>query len=201
MRKLLVLIIILLIITGCGVFKKDTQPNNMVLTNKKILMVVAPKDFRDEEYLEPKKVLEEAGVLIKVASIKGGIAKGVGGTEIRIDLVVDEANVDEFDAVLFVGGPGMAEMVDNEKLQNLAREFYDKGKLTTAICVAPAILAKAGILKGKNATSWSGVEKDLKENGAHYTAEKVTQDGKLITADGPSSAKEFGEKIVEELKK
>ena len=172
----------------------------MILTNKKVLMVIPPKDFRDSEYNEPRQVIENSGAEIKVGSIQSGIAIGAEGTKVQIDLTVSEVNVEDFDAVVFVGGPGMAQIIDDESLQVLAKKFYDTGKLTAAICVAPAILAKAGILSGKQVTAWAGVKEDLESAGANFTGESVTVDGNVITGNGPATAKEFGEKIVEELK-
>jgi protease I len=201
-RKILTLSILIILLSGCSLLfsKKQPSANNMALQNKKVLMVVAPINFRDEEYTEPRKVLEASGAEIKTASIQSGTARGVGGTEAKIDLTVSDVSVSDFDAVAFIGGPGMAEIVGDESLQILARKFYDAGKLTTAICVAPSILAKAGILKGKQATSFSSVEKDLEDGGALYTGKDVAVDGKIITANGPEAAKKFGERIVEALK-
>lgn len=168
--------------------------------SKKVLMVVAPRDFRDEEYLEPRQVLEKGGIAVKVASLNLGEAKGTGGTIAPIDLTIDRVSAEDFDAVLFVGGPGMVNLVSNQRLTKLAKSFSEAGKLTTAICVAPAILAKAGVLTGKKSTAWSGVKSDLTGGGAVYTGESVTVDGQIITANGPAAAKEFGEKVLEALK-
>ncbi|MFH1522644.1 MAG: DJ-1/PfpI family protein [Patescibacteria group bacterium] len=168
-------------------------------TNK-ILMVIAPQLFRDQEYTEPRKIFEENGIEVSVASIQGGKAIGAEGTEVNIDLTVSEVSVEDFEAVVFIGGPGMAQIIDDESLQVLAKKFYNAGKLTAAICVAPSILAKAGIFDNKRATVWADNKDDLIAGGADYTGESVTIDGKIITADGPSSAKEFGEKIAEALK-
>ena len=162
-------------------------------------MVVSPIDFQDKEYNDSREILEGAGALIKVASIQGEVAKGASGTEVSLDLTVSEVNIDDFDAVVFIGGGGMVEIIDDESLQVLAKKFYNADKLITAICVAPAILAKAGILEGKQATSWDGAKEDLRIGGAIYTGDVVTQDKKIITGNGPMAAKEFGEKIVEVL--
>lgn len=172
----------------------------MSLSDKKVLMVIAPKDFRDAEYTEPREVIEASGVGVKIASIQGGIAIGAEGTKVQIDLTVSQANVEDYDAVVFIGGPGMVEIISDDSLQVLAKKFYDAGKLTAAICVAPAILAKQGILSDKKATAWSGVKGDLEAGGADYTGGAVAVDGKIITASGPAAAREFGEKIVEALK-
>lgn len=173
---------------------------NRLNMNKKILMVIAPQNFRDEEYLEPRQALESGGVEVKVASLISGAAKGAGGTLASIDLLVEEARPEDFDGVLFVGGQGMAGLVGDERLTNLARAFFKAGKLVSAICIAPMILAKADLLKNKKATVWSGAAEDLKNQGANYQGEGVFVDGQIITGSGPKVAREFGEKILEMLK-
>jgi len=174
------------------------------LTNKKVVIVVASKDFRDEEYLTPKKVLEDRGVEIKTASDKSGIAKGAGDAEAKVDLLVSDVKPADFDAVIFIGGAGALVCLNNEDSYKLTQSTIEQGKILAAICIAPVILARAGILKDKQATVWSSpLDKSsietLKENGAKYVGGAVVIDGKIITANGPSAAKEFGEKIVEEL--
>jgi len=162
-------------------------------------MVVVPRDFRDAEYSEPRKLFEEAGAKVQVASIQPGVAIGAEGLEVNIDLTVGQAEPEKFDAVVFVGGPGMLEIIDDESLQVLAKKFYGEEKITASICAASAILAQAGILEGKTATGWSGVRETMEEGGAKFSPESVVVDGKIITADGPASAREFGEEIVKAL--
>jgi len=202
MKHLIIFLTLSLLLTGCAVKKDIAQPSggDMTLINKKILMVIAPKDFRDPEYNEPRQVIENSGAEVKVASIQSGTSVGAEGTVVQIDLTVSEVMIEDFDAVVFVGGPGMAQIVDDDSLQVLAKKFYDAGKLTAAICVAPAILAKAGILSGRQATAWAGVKGDLENAGAVFTGDSITVDGNVITGSGPAAAKEFGEKIVEVLK-
>ncbi len=159
-------------------------------------MVIAPTDFRDQEYIEPRSVFDEYGIGVKVASIQSGESKGADGTVVKIDLTVSEVNVNDFDAVVFVGGPGMGQIIKDESLQILAKKFYNTNKIVAAICVSPAILAYAGILKNKNATSWLGVKDVLEDNGAVYTGELVSIDGKIVTGNGPGAAHKFGLKIV-----
>lgn len=169
-------------------------------TKKKILMVVAPVDFRDVEYFEPKKVFEVAGLEVKTASIQGGTARGTDGGEAKIDLTASEADPGQFDAVAFIGGPGMAAIVGDESLQILAKKFFDAGKLTAAICVAPAILARAGLLAGNEATSFPDVKADLEQGGATYLDVPVVTSGSIITANGPAAARAFAEAIVANLR-
>lgn len=173
----------------------------MDLSNKKVLMVVAPENFRDEEYLEPRKILEENSVKVIIASIKKGRARGVGGTVVDIDLILNEVQVNDYDGVIFIGGPGMAERIEDQNLIQLAKDFYQAGKIVSAICVAPAILANGGILTGKRATCWEGAKNFLVQSGAVYTGASVEVDGKIITANGPQSAHTFGHQVAEILKK
>ena len=172
---------------------------------KKILMIIAFRDFRDEEYFLPKEIFEKEGFIVKTASTKKGTALGADGGEAEVDFSLDEVDVSQFDAVLFVGGPGALKYLDNEKSYQIAKETLNQEKILGAICIAPVILAKAKVLEGKKATVWSspldktGI-KILKENGAEYLAQDVVQDGKIITANGPQSAKKFAKKILENLK-
>lgn len=168
-------------------------------------MVIAFKDFRDEEYFVPKEILQEAGVEIKTASNREGIAVGADGGEIKIDFLITNADLNNFDAVVFVGGPGCLKNLDNENSYHLVKETLAKDKVLAALCVSPVILAKAGVLKGKEATVWSiplntkSVE-ILEENGAIYKSENVVVDGRIITGDGPASARKFAETLIETLK-
>ena len=171
----------------------------MGLENKKIAMVVANDGFRDPEALEPKEVLENAGAEVKIIAIEGGAAQGDEGAFLPVNETVGQVNVDEYDAVAFIGGPGMAAIVDNQELIGFAKKFFEAGKVTTAICVAPKILANAGVLSGKTATSWDGVKNDLANAGADVLEEDVVVDGKIITASGPRAAKAYGEAIVKAL--
>lgn len=195
----LAILISILFLTGCSA-KNITPAPTKNMSDKKILIVVAPFNFRDVEYSEPRKIFEENGAIIKVASIQRGTAKGADGMEVDINLTAGEINVEDFDAVVFSGGPGMIDIADDESLTILANKFYNANKITAAICSASAVLANAGILQNKQATSWEGVKAILEKNGATYTGDKVTRDGIIITADGPSSVKEFGEAIMNALK-
>ncbi|MCD6429248.1 DJ-1/PfpI family protein [bacterium] len=177
--------------------KEKTMP-------KKALMIIAFKNFRDEEYLEPKEILENGGVEITTASSQLGEAKGSFGNTAKVDLTLEQVNVADYDGVIFVGGPGAVVYQDNTKAQEIARKAVEQDKILAAICIAPTILAKAGVLSGRRATVWTNVldksaAKILEENGATFVKENVVQDGKIITANGPGAAKEFGRKILEEL--
>lgn len=168
----------------------------------RVAMVVAFRDFRDVEYFIPRDVLQGAGAEIVNISSQKGIAIGADGGEVEIDLVPAEFKAEDFDAVVFMGGPGMAKRLDDEDFQRIAKETVRANKVLGAICIAPALLAKAGVLKGKKATVWSGpLERSpiriLEEGGAIYQDEDVVIDGKVVTAKGPTAAKEFAEAVIQ----
>ena len=173
------------------------------METKKILMVVAPKNFREEEFSEPKKVFENNGLNVTIASKGTAQATGIFGSKVEVDIDIEDVNVDEYSAVVFIGGGGSSIYYDDQTTLKVTREAYQKGKVLAAICIAPGILAKAGILNGKKATIWESGDREfskmLEEGGATYTGANVEQDGKIITANGPQVAKEFGERIVKAL--
>ncbi len=164
-------------------------------------MIVAFRNFKDEEYFTPKKILEDAGAKVITVSSKKGKALGADGGDIDVDLTLEELKPENCDAVIFVGGGGAVAYIDNAECYRIAREIIARDKILGAICVAPVILAKCGALRGKKATVWSlplnkWPIKILKENGAEYVDKNIVIDGKIITANGPSSAEEFAKEII-----
>jgi protease I len=219
---ILVFIIVILIAGGFLIYQNLTQKSKITMTekslenaegkpsasygvNKKVAMVIAFKDFRDEEYFVPREILEEAGAEVKTASNKKGTAIGADGGEVEVDFLVSEINPVEFDAIVFIGGPGALKNLDNEDSYQLAKETISQDKILAAICISPVILAKAGVLEGKKATVWSSpldksAVKILTEKGAIYQDELVVVDGKIITGNGPQAARKFGETLVEVIR-
>ena len=170
----------------------------------KVAMIIAFRDFRDEEYFIIKQVLEAAGAKVITVSANLGKAFGVYGGEAEVDLMIDNLKVQDFDAIVFIGGAGAYKYLEDPKCLQIALETIKKNKVLGAICIAPTILAKAGVLKGKKATVWSSPMdrspiKILKEGGANYIDEEVVVDGNIITANGPVAAKEFGEALCQKL--
>ena len=167
--------------------------------NKKVLMVIAPIDFRDEEYFETRKVLEDVGNKITVANSTGQPSKSSFGKIVKVDKTFYNVSVKDYDAIVFVGGSGTRVYFDNQQALNLARDFNKAGKIVAAICIAPSILSNAGILVGKKATAFGSERDNINATGT-YTGKPVEHDGKIITANGPLAAKEFGKKISEALR-
>lgn len=170
--------------------------NNM----KKAVMIISEEDFRDEELFTPKEILEKAGIEVKVASTTLKQAHGMLGATFKPDILVNAINARDFDAIIFVGGGGSSQYWDDPVAHKLAQEANNTGRIVAAICIAPVTLARAGILKGKHATVWSSEGAQLKSEGANYTARSVEKDGNIITASGPSAAREFAEELVKTLK-
>lgn len=167
-------------------------------------MIISSKDFRDEEYFIPKDIFIKAGFEVKTASNKLGVAIGVNGGDTFVDMLVSKVEVDNFNSIVFIGGPGALKNLDNADSYTLIKKTIDANKILGSICISPIILAKVGILENKKATVWSSpmdktAIKILKENGSIYTDESVVIDGNIITADGPSSARLFAETIIDKL--
>jgi protease I len=170
-----------------------------VIEMKKVAMIIAQDGFRDEELLEPKEALENAGVEVKVASTTLNYAKGMLGAKVKPDILISDINVKDFDAIVFVGGAGSSQYWDDPLAHKLAKDAVTQGKILAAICIAPVTLAKAGVLNGKRATVWSSEAGQLKAGGADYTGRPVEKDGNIITATGPAQAREFGKEILKAL--
>ncbi|MEA3430595.1 MAG: DJ-1/PfpI family protein [Nanoarchaeota archaeon] len=164
---------------------------------KKILMIIAPENFRDEECLIPKETFEAAGADVTIASTESGMKKGMLGAEVEATISYVDVSIEDYDVIVFVGGTGATVYFEDETAQALARNAAVAHKLVAAICISPSILANAGLLEGKNATVYESEKANIESKGAHYTGDNVTVDGNIITANGPHASKEFAEKIIE----
>ncbi len=169
------------------------------LEGKKVAMVIAHQRFRDEEYLRPKEILEKEGVAVTTVSSKTDIAIGTLGAKVKPDLTLNDLKVKDYDALLFVGGGGAEEYWNNQKAHSIAVEAVQRKKVLGAICIAPVILANAGLLYGKKATVYESEIDKIKGKGAVYNGLPVERDGNIVTANGPEAAEEFGMVIVEAL--
>jgi len=171
---------------------------------KKIAIIIAFNNFRDEEYFIPKQVLEMGGNKVITVSSQLGKAIGSYGGEVTVDMVLEDIEAKKFDAIIFAGGSGALTYLENETCWNIAKNALSNNKVLGAICIGPAILAKAGVLSGKKATAWSSpmdksAVKILKQGKAIYDKGPVTQDGNIITANGPEASRKFGEVIANVL--
>ncbi|MEF3279380.1 MAG: DJ-1/PfpI family protein [Elusimicrobiota bacterium] len=167
----------------------------------KAALFIAFKGFRDEEYIEPKKILEENGIKVETISTQKGKATGKIKITAEVDKTINEVNLNDYEILALVGGPGALKELDNDKIRRMFSDFYYSGKPIAAICISPVILAHAGLLKNKKATVWIDGKDELIKNGAQYTGNSVEIDSNIITANGPAAAKEYGKAIVKLIKK
>lgn len=171
----------------------------MAAEGKRAVLIIAHENFNDEELAGPMEALEGAGVKVVLASSAVDPAKGMLGAVVVPDILLEDIIVSDFDAVVFIGGGGSSEYFDSPVAHSIAREAASTGKLLGAICIAPSTLANAGLFEGKKATSYPSEEDNLKSKGAAFTGAGVEVDGNIITADGPSSAREFGRALLRAL--
>ncbi|MBM3237105.1 DJ-1/PfpI family protein [Candidatus Poribacteria bacterium] len=199
-RKFLVCALLAGLLFACAKSEKDGGNGEMPrIDGKRVLMIIAYQNFRDEELLQPKGLLEKQGATVTLASSQLGVASGMLGAKATVDILVKDVKVSDYNAVIFVGGSGADEYWDDATAQAIVTETVNTGKLLCAICIAPVTLAKAGVLKGKRATVFSSERGKLEAEGAIYTGKNVEVDGKIITANGPNAAAEFARAIMKAL--
>jgi protease I len=165
----------------------------------KVLIVVAPEKFRDEEFTVPAAALQKAGIGYDIASKKRGLCTGMLGTKVNATLSFEEVDPKSYDGILIVGGGGaQVHLWDDDLLGEMVKYFYASAKVVAAICLAPVVLARAGILKGKKATYFNSPVsfREMKAGGAVLVDKAVVADSRIITANGPAAAAEFAEAFI-----
>lgn len=175
---------------------------------RKILMIIAPEQFRDEELFVPRTAFQKGeGWTVDTVSTRIGNANGMMGAIEKVTLDLDHATAkaqkNGYDAVVVVGGMGSIEYLwDNEQIHHILQMLAHKNRVVSAICLSGVVLAKAGVLDDKNATVWDMPEslEAYQAHGVHYTGEPVTIDGCFITANGPDAAADFAAAIIEKVK-
>jgi protease I len=178
--------------------QKETSEMDAAGT-KKAVLIVPPENFRDEELFNTQNALSGIKAQITIASSKTGIIKGMLGGKAEAEILIDDVAVDAYDAVVFIGGSGAREYFNNKIALNIAQQAKEKGKILGAICIAPTILANAGVLKDVKATSFPSEQGILKKAGAIFTGSDVEKDGLIITGSGPKASEKFGKTIADAL--
>ena len=170
------------------------------LQGKKVA-ILATDGFEQSELLEPRKALDEAGATTQVVSPAGKKIKGWDqkdwGKEVSVDVPLDSANAEEFDALLLPGGvmnPDQLRM--NPTAVQFVKQFTDAGKPVAAICHGPWTLLEAGAVRGRTMTSWPSLKTDLKNAGASWVDKEVVNDEGVVTSRRPDDIPAFNREMI-----
>jgi len=165
---------------------------------KKVAYIFLTDGFEEIEALTPVDILRRAGLeVITVSTTKNPFVKGARKIEVKADILFEQGNFADADLLLLPGGPGADSLNAHQGTKNAILEHVNKGKLIAAICAAPKILGGLGLLDGKKATCYPGVEQSL--GNATYIHAPVVEDGMIITANGVGAALEFSLLLVKRL--
>jgi 4-methyl-5(b-hydroxyethyl)-thiazole monophosphate biosynthesis len=161
----------------------------------KVLVPLA-EGFEEIEATTVIDVLRRAGVDVITAGIPGSVVRGSRNVQLTTDRKIGDIDPEDFEALVLVGGyPGYVNLGKTQKVMSLITSFNESKKLIAAICAAPTILAKVGILEDKKATVYPGMEKEL----PYPRGDKIVVDENIVTSQGPGTAMAFALKLIELL--
>ena len=163
--------------------------------------ILVTDDFEQAELTEPRKALDEAGAKTTVISPKPGKVQAMKHDEktekITVDMALDKANAEDFDAVLLPGG---ALNADNLRAEMKAQEFVKKidqaGKPIAVICHGSWLLVSAGLVKGRKMTSYHTIQDDLRNAGAHWEDSEVVSDKNWVSSRQPADIPAFNREMI-----
>src|SRR3954465_11975779 len=179
--------------------------NTPSLSGKRVA-ILATDGVEQVELTDPRKALDQAGANTKVVSPKSGAIKGWNhtdwGDEIPVDVPLNSANPDDFDALLL---PGAALNPDklrtDENAVNFVRAFFEAGKPVAAICHGPWTLIEADVVRGRRMTSWPSLQTDLRNAGGNWVDQEVVVDtagpNPLVSSRKPDDLKAFCQQLVD----
>jgi protease I len=166
--------------------------------------ILVENGFEQEELTEPQKALQEAGATTDIVSPAGDTVKGwqqkEWGDVFKVDVSLDDADTDNYDALLLPGGVMNPDKLRvNEKAREFVRGFFAEGKPVAAICHAPWTLIDAGVVYGRRLTSYHTLQTDLRNAGALWEDSEVVVDNGLVTSRKPDDIPAFNRKMIEEF--
>ena len=167
--------------------------------SRRVLIVAPQQAFQDQELYETKRALELAGVPVQVASTRLTAITGMLGGTANADLLLNQAKLSDYGAIVFIGGAGVVEYFSNPAVMTLVRQAADQKKVVAAIGTAPTILANAGILKGVRVTGYLPEQVRIVQGGGNYTGNPVEKDGLIVTATSAPAVPLFVQAILEGL--
>ncbi len=153
--------------------------------------------FEEIEAMTVVDILRRAGIDVVMAGQKGGLVEGAHKIVVKPDTSLDEIDFRSFDGIILPGGaPGFINLGNDERILKMVRDMDKAGKYVAAICAAPSVLVKAGVLQGRKATVNPAGKAEVAAC-ANYCGDRVVVDGNLITSQSPGTAMEFALKLVE----
>jgi protease I len=166
------------------------------------VLIVATDGFEEWELFGPREILQRQGAEVVLASPKRDPIQATihddPGKTIRPDLTVDEANADDFDALILPGGVRNPDHLrTNAKAIELIKDFYRREKPVGAICHGPWLLVEADLLRGRRATSWPSIRTDLRNAGANLVDEPAVIDGNIVTSRNPDDVEAFTNALID----
>jgi len=145
-------------------------------------------------------LLRRAGLEVTSAGLDDGPVTASRGTRLLPDISLDEVMAESFDMIVLPGGlPGADNLDRDPRIHSLLKRMADAGRYTAAICAAPKVLANAGLLDGKRATSYTGVIDAMGLSATQVLTQPVVSDGHVITSQGPGTAMDFALTLIEKL--
>ncbi|RRS31721.1 MAG: peptidase [Epsilonproteobacteria bacterium (ex Lamellibrachia satsuma)] len=164
-------------------------------------LIISADLFEDSELKIPYQYLQESGVSVDIASLNKGTICGKHGWCVDTTVTLNEVDPKKYDILILPGGKAPSRLRKEPKVLQVVRHFFEQNKLVAAICHGPQILISAGLLKGRIATGYKSIAKELKDAGAVYRDEEVVVDRNLITSRQPSDLNAFMKAIRESLNK
>jgi protease I len=173
------------------------------LTNLKVAILVA-EGFEQQEMTEPRKALDEAGAETSIVSPSEGHVQGWNHFDkadvFPVDIALEQANADNFDALLLPGGVANPDQLRMQpKAIEFIKDFFTAGKPVAVICHGPWTLIEADVVRGRNITSWPSLKTDLINAGALWTDEEVVVDNGLVSSRKPADIPAFNKRMLEEF--
>lgn len=169
---------------------------------KKVLFIIPPERFNEDELFHPKEALESAEVEVTIASTKTGEITGDYQGKAHAEAIFSEVSATDYDAVAIIGGSGTNDYLwRNQELQSFLKDAHEQNVLISGICAGAVSVAQTGLLTGRQATCYPlDVQKnELKAQNIEYVEQHVVAYEDIITSDGPDGAKEFGQSLVNAL--
>lgn len=170
------------------------------MSKNSVLLIIPAQNFNQEEYLIITNALDRAGIKIFIASDSNFLCIGSNGMKVKNDVQLYNIHESNFDGLILVGGSGMRNYWNNKAIHSTVQKFAKNKKPIGAICSAPVILAKAGLLFG-GATCHADDRRELECEGVDYKDLPVVVQKNIITAQNPNASTEFVKAFLYELAK